>query len=35
MPKIAAAIHFTGQDEQTLRRWTRSSAIRAGLASRR
>jgi transposase len=34
MPKTAATIHLTGQDEQTLRRWTRSSSIRAGLAQR-
>jgi Winged helix-turn helix len=34
MPKTAATIQLTGQDEQTLRRWTRSSSIRAGLAQR-
>jgi transposase len=34
MPKTAAAIHLTDQHEQTLRRWTRSSSIRAGLAQR-
>jgi Winged helix-turn helix len=34
MPKTAASIHVTDQDEQTLRRWTRSSSIRAGLARR-
>jgi transposase len=34
MPKTAATIRLTGQDEQTLRRWTRSSSIRAGLALR-
>jgi len=34
MPKTAASIQLTGQDEHTLRRWTRSSAIRAGLAQR-
>jgi hypothetical protein len=34
MPKTAATIQLAGQDEQTLRRWTRSSSIRAGLAQR-
>jgi hypothetical protein len=34
MPKTAATIRLTGQDEQTLRRWTRSISIRAGLAQR-
>jgi hypothetical protein len=34
MPKTAATIHLNGQDEQTLRRWARSSAIRAGLVQR-
>jgi DNA-binding CsgD family transcriptional regulator len=34
MPKTAATVHLIDQDEQTLRRWTRSSSIRAGLAQR-
>lgn len=32
MPKTAVTIDLTDQDEQTLRRWTRSSSLRAGLA---
>jgi hypothetical protein len=34
MPKTAAAIQLAGRDEQTLRRWVRSSSIRAGFAQR-
>jgi Winged helix-turn helix len=34
MPKTAAIIHLTDQDEQTLHRWVRSRSIRAGLAQR-
>jgi hypothetical protein len=34
VPRTAASIHVTDQDERTLRRWTRSRSIRAGLAQR-
>jgi hypothetical protein len=34
MPKTSATIRLTDQDAATLRRWTRSSSIRAGLAQR-
>ena len=34
MPKTARPVTVSDQDEQTLRGWTRSSSIRAGLAQR-
>jgi transposase len=34
MPKTAPSLTVSNQDEQTLRRWTRSSSIRAGLVQR-
>src|ERR671937_2943694 len=34
MPKTAVSITLTDQDARTLRRWTRSTSVRAGLAQR-
>lgn len=34
MPKTAVPVTLTDQDARTLRRWTRSTSVRAGLAQR-
>jgi hypothetical protein len=34
MPKTAVSLTLTDQDARTLRRWTRSTSVRAGLVHR-